>query len=917
MVSIGRLPGVCVLLLTFFWIGLDAPRAQPRRPNILLIVADDLGYADLGVHGSRDIRTPNIDRLAAGGIRFTDAYVTGPYCSPTRAALLTGRYQQRFGHEFNGGGGSGTPAGLPLSERTLADRLKAAGYETALFGKWHLGAGPGQHPMDRGFDRFFGFLGGAHSYLEVGAATANPILDGRSPAAGVTYLTDMLTDRAVSFLDRERAQPFFLYLAYNAVHTPMHATEPYLARFAHIADEERRTYAAMLAAMDDGIGRVMAMLQKRQLEEDTLVFFFSDNGGPTMPGTTINGASNVPLRGSKRQTYEGGIRVPFVVHWKGRLGGNRIDRRPVIQLDVFPTVLAAAGIAVDPNWKLDGVNLLPFLTTDAAARPHDVLYWRLGGTMAIRKGDWKLVKTAEGALPPNLSRLNDLSDAELFDLAADIGETKNLAASRPDVAKDLASTWQRWNRELAAPLWGPGPGGRGGEPPPAPAVPAREFTRTIADALPPLARASSAAGSWPSFRGARATGHQEGMNLPDRWNGITGDNIRWRTPIPGLAHSSPVVWGDRIFVTSAISSRGPATFLTGFTGEGTASDDRSPHRWVVIALDKRTGRILWERTAHDGVPRERRHAKSTYASATPATDGRIVVAFFGSHGLFAYDVEGRFRWKVDLGRLDLGAYDVPTVEWGTASSPVIWNDLVILQCDTQADSFVAAFDAATGRTVWKTARDEQPSWGTPTVVATSAGEQLVTNASAFIRGYDPRTGTERWRLGRSSDITVPTPFAADDLIVVASGRAPARPIFVIRPGARGDITPLADATSGRHVVWSRPGRGPYMPTPIASDGILYVLDNIGILDTFDLATGAEVSRQRLPDTASPFMASPVAADGQLYLANEDGAMFVLTGGRPPRHLATNPMGEPVMATPALSDRVMYVRGAAHLFAVGR
>jgi arylsulfatase A-like enzyme len=266
----------------------------------------------------------------------------------------------------------------------------------------------------------------------------------------------------------------------------------------------------MLAAMDDGVGRVMATLQKRQLEENTLVFFFSDNGGPTMAGTTINGASNAPLRGSKRQTYEGGIRVPFIVHWKGRLGASRVDRRPIIQLDVLPTALAAAGIAVDPAWRLDGVNLLPFLTSDAAARPHDVLYWRLGGTMAIRKGDWKLVKTAEGALPPNPSRLSDLSDAELFDLAADIGETKNLAASRPDVAKDLASTWQRWNSELAAPLWGPGPSA-----PPGPTVPAREFIRTIADALPPLARASSAAGSWPSFRGPRATGRQDGMNMPD------------------------------------------------------------------------------------------------------------------------------------------------------------------------------------------------------------------------------------------------------------------------------------------------------------------------------------------------------------------------------------------------------------------
>lgn len=455
-----RLVALCAALVVALANMSAGPAAQRKQPNILVIVGDDMGYADLGVHGSRDIRTPNLDALAAGGIRFTDAYVTGPYCSPTRAGLLTGRYQQRFGHEFNFGVGPAAAAfGLPLSERTLADRLKAAGYRTALFGKWHLGSSEKFHPMSRGFDEFFGFLGGGHSYHEIGAGTANPLLDGRKPAAQMSYLTDMLTDRAVGFLRRERSQPFFLYLAYNAVHTPMHYTKPYLARVAQIPDEQRRTYAAMMTAMDDGIGRVMATLRERKLEEDTLIFFFSDNGGPTMEGTTINGASNAPLRGSKRQTYEGGIRVPFFMQWKGRLAAGRVDSRPIVQLDVLPTALAAAGVEVDPAWKLDGVNLLPLLTTETSRRPHDVLYWRLGGMMAIRKGDWKLVKTAEGPLPADVTRLADLSDAELFDLSKDIGESKNVAAAHPEIAKDLAETWQRWNRELAKPLWRSGGGG--------------------------------------------------------------------------------------------------------------------------------------------------------------------------------------------------------------------------------------------------------------------------------------------------------------------------------------------------------------------------------------------------------------------------------------------------------------------------
>jgi arylsulfatase A-like enzyme len=435
-------------------VGLTVAEAQGRRPNIVVIVADDMGYADVGFQGSRDIPTPNIDALARSGVRFTDAYVSGPYCSPTRAGLLTGRYQQRFGHEFNPVGNP--EPGLPLQETTMADRLKAVGYRTALFGKWHLGSSPSLHPMERGFDEFYGFLGGDHSYLDVMPASDDPILDGRKPAAHVDYLTDELTDRAVHFIERERSQPFFLYLAFNAVHTPMHATDKYLARFTHIANEQRRTYAAMLSAMDDGVGRTMAALRAAGLEENTLIFFFSDNGGPTMPTTTVNGSSNAPLRGSKRQTWEGGIRVPFVIHWKGHLGASRSDARPIIQLDVLPTALAAIGVPVRPEWKLDGVDLLPFLTGKAPGLPHEALYWRLGGMMAIRKGDWKLVKTRDGPMrDTDPAASSDLSAAELYNLADDIGETKNVAATHPDLVKDLAEAWQRWNGGLVRPLWFP------------------------------------------------------------------------------------------------------------------------------------------------------------------------------------------------------------------------------------------------------------------------------------------------------------------------------------------------------------------------------------------------------------------------------------------------------------------------------
>jgi len=447
--------------------------------------------------------------------------------------------------------------------------------------------------------------------------------------------------------------------------------------------------------------------------------------------------------------------------------------------------------------------------------------------------------------------------------------------------------------------------------------PVRNFVRTAKARPPARPSPGKAAGSWPSFRGPNASGVAEGQNLPDEWNAKTGQNILWRTPVPGLAHSSPIVWGNRVYVTSAVSSDPKAAFKPGLYGDGDASKDRSTHKWMLYALDKRTGKVVWERVAFEGEPREKRHIKATYANSTPATDGRMVVAWFGSQGVYAYDVNGKFLWKVDLGRIDLGAYDIPTFEWGSASSPIIWNDLVILQCDTQTDSFIVALDAATGETVWKTERDEIPSWGTPTVATTSKGEELIANASNYIRGYDPRTGKELWRLGKSSKITAPTPVFADDILVVASGRGPERPIFVVKAGARGDLTLPDGKTSSDAVIWSRTGRGSYMPTPLIYKGVLYVLANNGTFDAYNLKTGDEIYRQRLPLVGNGFSASPIAADGKIYLSNEDGEILVVSAGEKFTHLKTNSMGELVMATPALSEGVMYIRTAQSLFAVGR
>jgi arylsulfatase A-like enzyme len=438
-----------------------------RGPNIIVIVGDDMGYADIGIHGCQDIPTPNIDALAKAGVRCTSGYVSGPYCSPTRAGLLTGRYQTRFGHEFNPGGGGNQAgnkrqqvaandasqkfAGLPLSESTIADHLKTVGYATGLVGKWHLGASPQMQPQQRGFDEFFGFLGGAHGYIP---DSKPPILRGTNEIDEKEYLTDAIAREAVAFVNKHAAEPFFLYTAFNAVHTPMHATDDRLQKFANIKDEKRQTYAAMMSAMDDAIGKLVQALRDNKLDDKTLVFFISDNGGPTMPGTSGNSSRNEPLRGSKRTTLEGGIRVPFFVRWPGHLPAGKTYVQPVIQLDILPTALAAAGVPIPSDATIEGVDLMPFLRGEKDDSPHDALYWRFGEQMAIRQGDWKLVRY-DPAVDAEKRRA---TPAKLYNLANDIGESHDLIQEQPAKAKTLQAAWDKWNESNVAPLWGQGSG---------------------------------------------------------------------------------------------------------------------------------------------------------------------------------------------------------------------------------------------------------------------------------------------------------------------------------------------------------------------------------------------------------------------------------------------------------------------------
>jgi len=428
--------------------------AADRKPNIVLIVADDLGYAEMSCQGSTDIRTPHLDAMARGGVRCTSAYVTAPVCCPSRAGLMTGRYQTRFGHELNAIGAQNKEpgVGLPLSERTFADRMRAAGYATGMVGKWHLGGTAPFHPERRGFDQFYGFLHEGHFFLPPpyrGGTTRlrdneppydedNSVLRGETAIVEPEYLTDALTREALAYIDAHRDEPFFLYLPYNAVHSPMQATHKYMERFPDVVDEHRRVFAAMLSALDDGVGAVMGKIREAGLEEDTLVFFLSDNGGPTAELTS----SNLPLTGGKGQLYEGGTRIPFLVAWKGQLPAGRIYDEPITSLDLLPTALAAAGEQPPVAPEVDGVNLLPYLSGDGAGTPHDVLYWRYGPQGALREGNWKYLQLGRGGA------------AQLFDLSRDLGEQHDMAAERPEILSRLEKAWQAWNTEQVEPLWG-------------------------------------------------------------------------------------------------------------------------------------------------------------------------------------------------------------------------------------------------------------------------------------------------------------------------------------------------------------------------------------------------------------------------------------------------------------------------------
>ncbi|NVO20716.1 MAG: PQQ-binding-like beta-propeller repeat protein [Bacteroidetes bacterium] len=422
--------------------------------------------------------------------------------------------------------------------------------------------------------------------------------------------------------------------------------------------------------------------------------------------------------------------------------------------------------------------------------------------------------------------------------------------------------------------------------------------------------------NWPSFRGNQARGIGDGQYPPLNFDAVKGINLRWKTFIPGLAHSCPIIWKDKVFLTTAMGKDTSAAYRVGLYGDVVPVEDSSFHTWKIYCLDKNSGSILWEKKAYEGIPRVKRHPKATQANATAVTNGEYVVAIFGSEGMICYDLVGNEIWRKDLGILDAGWFFDEETQWGSASSPIIYKNSVIVQCDRSKDSYLAAYDLKTGRELWKTMREEISSWGTPTLYSGPTGDEIITNGSRFIRGNNPLTGEELWRLGPSSEITVATPVVMDDLIFVTAGYAPMQPIFAIKPGGKGNISIADSLNSGPFIQWRTRKGGTYMPTPIAYNGYLYTLNNNGTLTCYDAKSGEKKYRENLKD-GEAFTASPVAADGKLYFTSEEKGEIVVKAGPEFEQITRNPIGEICMSTPAISDGMIFIRGQHHLFCFGK
>jgi outer membrane protein assembly factor BamB len=422
--------------------------------------------------------------------------------------------------------------------------------------------------------------------------------------------------------------------------------------------------------------------------------------------------------------------------------------------------------------------------------------------------------------------------------------------------------------------------------------------------------------NWPSFRGPSASGFIEGYRTPVEWDVDQSKNILWKTHIPGLGHSCPVVWDDRIFVTTAVKDQGQSSLKVGMYGDVQSVNEKDVFSWHIYCIDRKSGSILWNRQSYRGKPKVKRHPKSSHANSTPCTNGNYIVAFFGSEGMYCYDMEGKLVWEKDLGILDWGFYRSVSAQWGGGSSPIIHKQMVILQCDVQKNAFIAAFDVRDGTPLWKTPRSDVPTWGTPTVYTAKENSQIIVNGYKHIGGYDIETGKEIWKMVGGGDIPVPTPIVAHDLVYITNAHGRMSPIYAVRMSATSDISLGENENKNEHIAWSYKRGGNYMPTPIVYKDYLYCGSDRGTLSCFEPKTGKLQYREKLSTNGASFSASPVATDGKIYFTAEKGQVYVVQAGPEYKLLGVNKMDETCMATPAISQGTLFFRTRHHLLAIG-
>jgi outer membrane protein assembly factor BamB len=433
-------------------------------------------------------------------------------------------------------------------------------------------------------------------------------------------------------------------------------------------------------------------------------------------------------------------------------------------------------------------------------------------------------------------------------------------------------------------------------------------------ALLTLWTSATEAANWPQFRGPNASGVDTSATLPVRWDLSSGENVLWKIAVPGLSHASPVIWGDRVYVATAVSP-GKADLKVGLYGDIEPLEENQPQDWRLLAYDKATGKEVWNVSALKGVPRSKRHPKATHCNSTPATDGSAIVALFGSEGIFCFDPQGKLLWKKDLGPLDAGYFEVPSAQWGFGSSPVIHQGKVIVLCDVQTNSFLAALDLKSGRELWRTPRNDVPTWGTPAIVTAANRVQIIVNGWHHSAGYDYSTGKELWWLKEGGDIPVPTPIFANSLIYLTSAHGKLRPMRAIRPEASGDITPPDPAQTNGAIAWVHERQGNYMQTPIAVSNWVFACVDFGLVTCFQGDTGKIQYSERLPGGAQGYTASPVSDGRHLYFPGESGRVLVVPVSNRFSCVATNSMGEECMASPAISEGSLFFRTRNQLVAL--